>query len=100
MAIQKNLWMNAGRVVATPGAKEALDRNGMTGLELLRRHLSADWGTLSEDDWAMNVAALASGDRVLSSYVLKDKTKLWIISDGEDDSGRRPATTLLLPEEY
>lgn len=43
----------------------------------------------------------ASGSsRLLSAYLLKDGTKIWIITEAADDNGKREATTILLPEEY
>jgi len=38
----------------------------------------------------------------LSSYLLPNETKLWIITEAvmNPDTGERAATTLLLPEEY
>ena len=42
---------------------------------------------------ALDVIAL--NERVISSYVLADSTRIWIISEAD-----RSATTLLLPDEY
>ncbi|NUM55777.1 MAG: hypothetical protein HUU46_19220 [Candidatus Hydrogenedentes bacterium] len=90
-----------GQIVATPGALEALARNTTTGLEYLRRHATGDWGLLSAGDQQANREALQTGARILSSYLLNDETKLWIITDAAmDDSGRRLVTTFLLPDEY
>ena len=37
----------------------------------------------------------------MSSYLLSDETKLWIITDAAiEDNGTRLVTTLLLPDEY
>ncbi len=48
--------------------------------------------------------ALVDGSRILSSYILEgegdDTLKLWIITEAEDESGNRVATTALLAEEY
>ena len=57
-------------------------------------------GVLSDGDRQANDEALQSGARILSSYLLPDETKLWIITDATDENGTRAATTLLLPEEY
>ena len=90
-----------GPVVATPGALEALQRNRMTGLELLARHCRGDWGDLDEDDKQANNAALQTGARLLSAYRLPDGTKIWLITDAEiSDDHARQATTFLLPDEY
>lgn len=89
-----------GQIVATPNALDALQRNGRTGVEYLRRHVCGDWGILSKDDECANEEALESGARLLSNYLLPDETKLWVITDAEDERGNRQATTLLLPEDY
>ncbi len=90
-----------GPIVATPGALEALKQNGMTGIELIKRHLMGDWGELDDEDKQANEDALKSGARILSAYMLPDGTKIWIITDAEiDDEHHRQATTFLLPGEY
>ena len=89
-----------GQVLATPGALEALTRTNATGLDLLRRHATGDWGIVCEEDKQANELALHTGARLMSAYFLPDETKLWIITEATDDSGKRAATTLLLPEEY
>ena len=91
---------NLGRIVATPGALEALDKAGQQPREFLARHVRADWGVVDGEDAEANNRAIKDGSRILSAYLLGDGTKLWIISEAEDDHGRRAATTLLLPDEY
>jgi len=100
MSTKQGIRFSLGQTVATPGALEALRRNNSTGLEYLRRHASGDWGIVCEEDKEANNEALKSGARLLSAYFLPDETKLWIITDAEDDKGNRQATTFLLPEEY
>ena len=39
-----------GQTYITPGAEEALQIAGQTAIEFLRRHMSCDWGELSDDD--------------------------------------------------
>lgn len=89
-----------GQVVATPGALEALAKAGQTPHELLARHLRGDWGDLDAEDAALNDEAIKDGSRLLSAYVLKTGEKVWIITEADDDSGHRAASTLLLPDEY
>lgn len=84
-----------GRVVATPGALEALERAGASAGDYLVRHLEGDWGEVDEHDWQANEAALVYGTRLLSAYTLEGGAKLWIISESD-----RSVTTLLLAEEY
>ncbi len=100
MRAEQGVRFSLGHTVATPGAFEALRRNNTAGLEYLRRHASGDWGIVCEEDKEANNQALKSGARLLSAYFLPDETKLWIITDAEDEMGNRQATTFLLPEEY
>jgi hypothetical protein len=58
------------------------------------RHAGGDWGDLSADDVAANVAAIQYGGRVFSSYTFP-AGKLWIITEAS-----RRSTCLLMPEEY
>ena len=84
-----------GQLVATPGAMEALERNGNPIAELLARYIQGDWGTVDQEDWHANDAAVVNGDRILAAYNLNDGTKLWAITEADSSS-----TCLLLPEEY
>ena len=97
----ETLRFDLGPVVATPGALELLGKNGSTGLEYLVRHAKGDWGDLDAEDKQANEDALKTGARILSSYVLPDGEKLWIITDAViDDEHHRQATTLLRPDDY
>ena len=89
-----------GQVVATPGALAALETATESAADLLRRHVCGDWGDVPPEDGRCNDAALKDGSRILSAYATSDGQRLWIITDAEDDDGRRLATTILLPSEY
>ncbi len=89
-----------GRTLATPGALAALETAGVSPASLLSRHVTGDWGTLSQGDKRANDEALTYGSRILSAYLLPTKVKVWLITEATDDEGRRAATTILLPEEY
>lgn len=96
-----NPLFKLGQVVATPGALEALERAGQTPWEFLSLHLVGNWGVVDAEDAEANNRALKDGSRLLSAYMLKDgKTKIWVITEAQDDQGNRSATTLLLPDEY
>lgn len=84
-----------GRVVATPGALQALEEAGENADTLMKRHLTGDWGELDEHDRGENERSLATGCRLLSAYSLSNGTKLWVITEAD-----RSSTTLLLPSEY
>lgn len=84
-----------GQIVATPGALDLLDRSETNATELLSRHQEGDWGCVPPVDAEANDEGLESGGRLLSSYMLNEKEKLWIITEWD-----RSVTTLLLPDEY
>ena len=84
-----------GTISATQGAVANYNQPQMA--EYLIRHAYGDWGDVPPEDDRANDEALKNGGRLLSSY---DGGKLWIITEAEDATGRRHATTLLLPEEY
>ena len=87
-----------GRIVATPGALEALgadDAQRSANLSaILRRHASGDWGELGADDRRENEFSLTRRLRLLSAYTVGG-TKLWIITEAD-----RSSTCVLLPAEY
>ncbi len=85
---------NLGRCCITPGAQTLLEEQGVTPLSLLHRHVTGDWGDLSEEDKSANTNALAFGQRLLSCYELAGG-KVYVITEWD-----RSATTILLPSEY
>ena len=79
-----------GKVVATPGALDALQEAGQGALEFIRRHVIGDWGALSEEDKQENELSVREGFRILSSDTLKSGVKIWLIAAAE-----RSVTTIL-----
>ena len=84
-----------GKVVATPGALDALERSSQSAGEFLTKHVRGDWGDLDADDAEANRTALLEGGRILSSYKTRLGDKFWVITEADQSS-----TCLLLPEEY
>jgi hypothetical protein len=81
-----------GTVVATPGSISLLGPALLA--ELLRRHVTGDWGDLDKEDKVANEKALKHQERILSSYDT-EHGKFWIITEWD-----RNTTTVLLPSEY
>ncbi len=90
-----NPLFHLGDVVATPQSICVLSQSGMSLLDLLQRHAMGDWGDLCTEDMQANNDALQYGDRLLSSYVLSESCKVWVITEWD-----RSVTTILLPCEY
>jgi len=90
-----------GRIVATPGALDAIRASGQTPEVFLAAHLDGYWGDdLCEDDRRLNDEALLDGSRLLSAYRTLRGERVWIVTEAADDLGRRYSTTILRPEEY
>ena len=90
-----NPLFHLGDVVATPQSIYVLSESGMSVQSLLQRHATGDWGDLCTEDMQANNDALQYGDRLLSSYVLSESCKVWVITEWD-----RSVTTILLPSEY
>jgi len=86
---------NLGQLVATPGALAVLEKRGQSPMDFISRHVTGDWGELSEVDRKENLFSLENGFRLLSSYKTDAGDRLWVITESS-----RSHTTLLLPEEY
>lgn len=93
-----------GRVVVTSGIYAVIQENARFEAFIqksLGRHISGDWGDLSDDDKELNDDALENEeDRIFSSYECKIKhdgpdNKIWIITEWD-----RSITTILFPSEY
>ncbi len=88
-----NAQFKSGQLVATRGVVEKLDSE--TIYCLIHRHLTGDWGDLSEGDKRLNDEAVATGeDRILSMYMVNNE-KVYIITEWD-----RSATTVLFADEY
>ena len=84
-----------GRMLATPGALDALAAAEASAATYLGRHVRGDWGDLDDEDRQANVLALRCGERLLSAYRLPTGERVWIITEWD-----RSATTVLLPSDY
>jgi len=84
-----------GQLVATSGALAALEKSAQSPMEFLSRHVTGDWGKLSEEDHQQNQFSLEKGFRPLISYQTNACDRLWVITESS-----RSYTTLPLPEEY
>jgi hypothetical protein len=84
-----------GKLMTTPGARQALEEAGQEAVEFFARHQAQDWGEVDEEDRQLNAESVNHWSRLLSAYILKTGVKVWVITEAD-----RSATTLLLPNEY
>lgn len=92
---KKSPLFSPGKIVATPGAIEAMNKHNCLPETLLQKHLFGDWGSVDAEDAASNDAAVKCGDRILSSYRISETVRIWLITEWD-----RSVTTILLPSEY
>jgi hypothetical protein len=91
-----NLFLPGDAVVATPAFLAMAQREGINPDTYLARHLSGDWGDVTEEDKGENEFALSRNLRIVSVYNTPDNgTRFWIITEAD-----RSSTTLLLPSDY
>ncbi len=69
-----------GRTVATRGALQFLERNGIQPASLIRRHQSGDYGDLTLRDRKANDDAVIDSARILSSYKAVE-VKVYVITE-------------------
>jgi hypothetical protein len=101
----KLIRFSLGKIVATPGAFEALKNANQTSMEFIRLHAAGDWSDLGDEDKRQNDEAIAHENttgtdndlrgRVLSVYHTTLGEKLYVITEAD-----RSSTCLLLPDEY
>ena len=87
-----------GKVVFMRGNElpiAAIAKSGDDVMTLLRRHQAGDWGEICAEDREENELSLKHGCRLLSTYKLKDKTPIWVLTEAD-----RSATTIILASEY
>lgn len=86
------LRFDLGQIVITTHARDTLTTSEI--LDGLNRHAVGDWGSICEEDAALNNEALQVGNRLLSAYG-SDQRRFWIITEAD-----RSVTTILMPEDY
>lgn len=57
-----------GLVLATPGVMLEIMRSGESFFKFLDRHVTGDWGEVSEERRCANTLALLTGDPITSLY--------------------------------
>lgn len=88
-----------GQVCMTSDVSVCMSENpdfAQVAMDAVHRHLSGDWGDLTNDDRDLNNAALVTGDRLFSVYKAPcDNEWLYVITEGD-----RSSTLLMFPSEY
>lgn len=89
-----------GLLVVTPAAENAIQAAEADLADLLRRHVSGDFGSdINQDDHdsQANRYAIEHGGSITSSYRLSDQIKVRVVTYCQTV---RDYTSVMLPEEY
>ncbi len=68
-------------------------------IDLLKRHVSGDWGEVNQEDKDRNDKAVEDGSRILSIYTLSTGKKVLVLTEAADALGNREITNILAPNE-
>jgi len=88
-----------GRLLVTPAALQMIRESGQRLEDFLNRHIQGDWGHVFEEDKRRNNQAVQTGERLVSVYRTDNGTKIWVVTDAADKTGKRAVTAVLLPSE-
>ncbi|WP_028211986.1 hypothetical protein [Paraburkholderia mimosarum] len=83
-----------GRISVTQAALQVLRAANVSPVELMLRHVSGDWGDLSDSDRRQNDLSVEAGLRLLSSYALPTGQNVCIITEWD-----RSSTSILMPDD-
>jgi hypothetical protein len=64
-------------------------------LDLLKRHVSGDWGEIGQEEKDRNDKAIEDGSRILSAYTLSTGNRILILTEAANKLGQREITRIL-----
>jgi hypothetical protein len=82
-----------GDIHVTPGVRDTISEQDICNA--IGRHVTGEWGDISETDAILNDHALIEGYRLFSAYHDEHNHAFWIITEPD-----RHETQVLLPGEY
>ena len=91
----KTKLFEPGTLAATQSAFAAIERANQDVVDFFSRHVTGDWGEVSQEDRVENEVSLLNGYRLLSAYRTRLGERVWVLTEAD-----RSMTTILLPEEY
>ncbi|WP_347146907.1 hypothetical protein [Pseudomonas aeruginosa] len=88
------MLFSIGALVFSCGVDRLMREGRLDPLPFFQRHARGDWGDVSDDLWQENNAAVKSGSRLESLYVVTRDISLRIVTDAD-----RQETLVLLVSE-
>lgn len=90
----RRLLFPFGALIFSKGIDRLMREGRLDPMPCLQRHIRADWGDVADDRWQENNAALKSGERLDSLYIVTRELSIRIFTEAD-----RSATHVLLPSE-
>lgn len=90
----RRLLFPIGALIFSEGVDRLMREGRHDPMPYLQRHIRGDWGDVTDDKWQENNAALKSGARLDSLYVVTRDVTIRIFTEAD-----RSATHVLLPSE-
>ncbi|VFR32181.1 FIG146805: Plasmid related protein [plant metagenome] len=90
---RRRLLFPIGALVFSEGIHRLMDEGRLDPLPYFQRHTRGDWGDVADDNWQENNAALQSGARLDSFYVVTRELRIHIFTEPD-----RSATHIVLPD--
>lgn len=90
----RRLLFPVGALIFSQGVDRLMREGRLDPMPYLQRHIRGDWGEVTDDKWQENNAALKSGARLDSLYVVTRDVTIRIFTESDGS-----ATHVLLPSE-
>ena len=84
-----------GALEFSEGVERLMNEGRLDPMPFFERHMRGDWGDVADYQWQQNNAALESGERLDSFYVVTRDLSIRIFTEAD-----RSATRIVLPSEY
>lgn len=72
-----------GALIFSAGVDRLMRAGRLDPLPYFQRHASGDWGDITDEQWQANNAALQSGDRLESFYVIHRELSIRIVTEAD-----------------
>ncbi|MBV2205739.1 MAG: hypothetical protein KUL87_09980 [Pseudomonas sp.] len=69
-----------GALIFSVGINRLMREGRLDPLPFFQRHASGDWGDITDAQWQVNNAALQSGDRLESLYVVHRQLSIRVVT--------------------
>lgn len=91
---RRSLPFPIGALIFSQGVDQLIREGRLDPIPYFQRHTRGDWGEIDDDQWQANNAALTSGERLVSLYLVHRELRICIVTEAD-----RCATHILLTTE-